>query len=88
MILADGQVILPLIGSPPNSDARDERRVHIQLSSWEEAGWVLNDSVELDLSATQPLTGTWRHAWPTLTQDQGVLKLLVLAHREGGVVLR
>ena len=87
VILADGQVILPLIGSPANSDARGERRVHIQRSSWEESGWALNDSVELDLSAAQPLTGTWRHAWPTLTQDQGTLKLLVLAHREGGVDL-
>ena len=86
-ILDDGQVVLPLVASPPNSDARNQRRVYLQLSAWGADGWTMEDNFALDLSAAQPLTGTWRHAWPTLMEEQGTLKLLVLAHREGGVDL-
>lgn len=87
LLLDDGAVLFPLIASPPSNDARNERRLHLQRGAWQSTGWEMEDSFRVDLSAVQPLSGTWRHAWPTLTQQGDTLRLLLLAHRDGATDL-
>ncbi|MED5370084.1 MAG: alkaline phosphatase family protein [Myxococcota bacterium] len=78
-LLDDGRVLLPLVASPPNNEARDRRRVYLQTGHWQGSDWVFEGTQPVDLADAQPLSGSWRLAWPTLQARDGALELLVLS---------